>query len=86
MRILVIGGGVFLGAALLESALARGHAVTVFNRGRAPYARSMRTIAASCVFFICWKPRLAIASSFNAQSSPPAGGAGGPPPRRPKTI
>jgi len=35
MRILVIGGGVFLGAALLERALARGHAVTVFNRGRA---------------------------------------------------
>ena len=35
MRILVIGGGVFLGAALLDSALARGHAVTVFNRGRA---------------------------------------------------
>ncbi len=35
MRILVLGGGVFLGAAILDSALARGHAVTVFNRGRA---------------------------------------------------
>ena len=35
MRILVIGGGVFLGRALLDAALARGHALTVFNRGRA---------------------------------------------------
>ena len=35
MRILVIGGGVFLGAAIVDSALANGHAVTVFNRGRA---------------------------------------------------
>ena len=35
MRILVIGGGVFLGAAIVDSALARGHALTVFNRGRA---------------------------------------------------
>src|SRR3982751_90103 len=35
MRILVLGGGVFLGAAILDSALARGHAITVFNRGRA---------------------------------------------------
>ena len=35
MRLLVIGGGVFLGRALLDAALARGHALTVFNRGRA---------------------------------------------------
>jgi len=35
VRILVLGGGVFLGAAILDSALARGHAITVFNRGRA---------------------------------------------------
>ena len=35
MRILVMGGGVFLGASIVDSALARGHAVTVFNRGRA---------------------------------------------------
>jgi 2'-hydroxyisoflavone reductase len=35
MRILVIGGGIFLGAAVVDSALARDHAVTVFNRGRA---------------------------------------------------
>ena len=35
MRILIVGGGVFLGRALLDSALRRGHAVGVFNRGRA---------------------------------------------------
>lgn len=34
MKLLVLGGGVFLGAATLQSALARGHQVTVFNRGR----------------------------------------------------
>jgi len=34
MRLLIIGGGVFLGAALLDAALARGHDVSVFNRGR----------------------------------------------------
>jgi 2'-hydroxyisoflavone reductase len=34
MRLLILGGGVFLGAALLDSALRRGHTVTVFNRGR----------------------------------------------------
>ena len=34
MKLLILGGGVFLGAAVLQSALARGHAVTVFNRGR----------------------------------------------------
>ena len=34
MKVLLIGGGVFLGAAALQSAVARGHAVTVFNRGR----------------------------------------------------
>ncbi|MEO8805142.1 MAG: NAD-dependent epimerase/dehydratase family protein, partial [Burkholderiaceae bacterium] len=34
MNILILGGGVFLGAATLQAALARGHAVTVFNRGR----------------------------------------------------
>ena len=35
MNLLILGGGVFLGAAALESALAGGHRVTVFNRGRA---------------------------------------------------
>lgn len=35
MRLLIIGGGIFLGRALLDEALRRGHAVSVFNRGRA---------------------------------------------------
>jgi len=35
MNILILGGGVFLGTHTLDAALARGHAVTVFNRGRA---------------------------------------------------
>ena len=35
MRILIIGGGVFLGRELLAAALRRGHALSVFNRGRA---------------------------------------------------
>lgn len=35
MNLLLIGGGVFLGAATLQSALARDHRVSVFNRGRA---------------------------------------------------
>lgn len=35
MKLLILGGGVFLGAATLRSALERGHRVTVFNRGRA---------------------------------------------------
>ena len=35
MHILILGGGGFLGAATLTAALARGHRVTVFNRGRA---------------------------------------------------
>jgi 2'-hydroxyisoflavone reductase len=34
MRILILGGTVFLGRALVEAALRRGHAVTLFNRGR----------------------------------------------------
>ena len=33
MRILVLGGTKFLGRAIVEAALARGHAVTLFNRG-----------------------------------------------------
>ena len=35
LRLLLIGGGVFLGRALLDAGLARGHALAVFNRGRA---------------------------------------------------
>jgi 2'-hydroxyisoflavone reductase len=34
MRILVLGGTVFLGRAIVEAALARGHELTLFNRGR----------------------------------------------------
>jgi 2'-hydroxyisoflavone reductase len=34
MRILIIGGTVFLGRALVETALERGHTLTLFNRGQ----------------------------------------------------
>ena len=34
MKLLILGGTVFLGRYLVESALARGHEVTTFNRGR----------------------------------------------------
>ena len=34
MKILIIGGTVFLGRALVEVALSHGHQVTLFNRGR----------------------------------------------------
>lgn len=34
MRILILGGTVFLGRALVEAALARGHNLTLFNRGK----------------------------------------------------
>lgn len=34
MKILLIGGPRFLGRAIIEAALARGHAVTTFNRGQ----------------------------------------------------
>jgi len=35
MKLLILGGGVFLGAAVLQAARARGDAVSVFTRGRA---------------------------------------------------
>ncbi len=38
MKLMILGGGIFLGAAALQSALAGGHRVTVFNRGRARVA------------------------------------------------
>ena len=38
MHILILGGGVFLGAAILRNALERGHELTVFNRGKAQSA------------------------------------------------
>jgi len=34
MKLLILGGGVFLGSAALDAAVRRGHTVTVFNRGR----------------------------------------------------
>jgi 2'-hydroxyisoflavone reductase len=34
MRLLIIGGTVFLGRGLVDAARARGHAVTLFNRGQ----------------------------------------------------
>ena len=34
MRILILGGMVFLGRALVDEALRRGHRLTLFNRGR----------------------------------------------------
>lgn len=34
MNLLILGGGIFLGAAAMQSALMRGHQVTVCNRGR----------------------------------------------------
>lgn len=36
MRILILGGTVFVGRALAEAALRRGHEVTLFNRGTRP--------------------------------------------------
>src|SRR4051812_21318669 len=36
MRLLVLGGTRFLGRHLVDAALARGHAVTIFTRGRVP--------------------------------------------------
>ncbi len=34
MKLLIIGGTIFLGRALVESAVGRGHEVTLFNRGK----------------------------------------------------
>ena len=34
MRLLIIGGTKFLGRATVEAALARGHELTLFNRGQ----------------------------------------------------
>jgi len=34
MNILILGGTVFLGRALVEAALRRGHTLTLFNRGK----------------------------------------------------
>src|SRR5690348_7716608 len=34
MRILILGGTIFIGRHLVDAALARGHEVTLFNRGQ----------------------------------------------------
>lgn len=34
MHILIIGGSVFLGKAMIDSALQSGHTITVFNDGK----------------------------------------------------
>src|SRR5215475_233331 len=34
MKLLIVGGTVFLGRALVDTALARGHTITLFNRGQ----------------------------------------------------
>ncbi|MFC6899522.1 NAD-dependent epimerase/dehydratase family protein [Nonomuraea dietziae] len=48
MRVLVIGGSAFLGRAFVTEALARGHEVTTFNRGRAtPTSRERRPCTAT---------------------------------------
>jgi 2'-hydroxyisoflavone reductase len=39
MRVLVLGGGWFLGKALAEAAVAAGYEVSVFDRGRTCAAR-----------------------------------------------
>lgn len=36
MNILIIGGGIFLGRALIDAALVAGHRVTAFSRGKSP--------------------------------------------------
>jgi nucleoside-diphosphate-sugar epimerase len=42
MKILVTGGGGFLGQALCRGLVARGHEVTSFNRGHYPALRTRR--------------------------------------------
>lgn len=45
MRLLILGGSAFLGRAVVEQALAAGHEVTVFNRGRtAPDVPGVRAV------------------------------------------
>ena len=62
MRLLILGGTLFLGRHLAEEALGRGHALTLFNRGRA--ARS------------CFRRRSSCAAIVTATSTPCAGASG----------
>ena len=45
MRLLVLGGTRFLGRHVVEEALSRGHAVTLFSRGRTPVPWPNRVVA-----------------------------------------
>ena len=36
MKILILGGTVFVGRVIVEAALDRNHEVTIFNRGKVP--------------------------------------------------
>src|SRR5262245_6415556 len=49
MRILILGGTVFLGRALTDAAIERGHVVTHFNRGSNPDKR-VETLAGDRTF------------------------------------
>jgi nucleoside-diphosphate-sugar epimerase len=44
MRLLVLGGSGFVGRAVAQEAVARGHEVTVFNRGRRAAVAGVRTM------------------------------------------
>ena len=44
MRVLVLGGSGFVGRAVADEAVARGHEVTVFNRGHRPAPAGVREI------------------------------------------
>ena len=48
MKLLIIGGTIFLGQHLVEAALARGHEVTLFNRGNTiqSFSRRLRNYVA----------------------------------------
>ena len=46
MRILILGGTVFLGRHVAEAALARGHEVTIYSRGL--HGAASRTASSTC--------------------------------------
>jgi 2'-hydroxyisoflavone reductase len=45
VKLLLLGGGVFLGRHVVDAALARGHEVTTFTRGRRPIPADVVTLA-----------------------------------------
>ena len=55
MRLLIIGGSVFLGWHLVEAALARGDAVTLFNRGRSASPRSSKVEQRQAIARVTWR-------------------------------